>query len=195
MSVLIEVSPNTFEETGSMKHISRLRICRGVSLQHTLQAKAYYSVLPHETWRISIKGLFRNAFLASSGTQTFRRNPGAKIRIIIQLTKKKIKVAYCITSILNCSTVAIVALLQAWCGSSVASLQLRSRFAWAEWSCADDRHRLNPIHGGGITNNSQRQHLNDLMRCFNIINQFSKALFLADSKKKRIFVRFKGYPF
>ena len=27
MSVLIEVSPNTFEETGLMEHISRLKIC------------------------------------------------------------------------------------------------------------------------------------------------------------------------
>ncbi len=32
MSVIIEVSPNTFEETGFIEHISRLRICRGVSL-------------------------------------------------------------------------------------------------------------------------------------------------------------------
>ncbi len=30
MSVFNQVSPNTFEETGSMKHISRLRICLGV---------------------------------------------------------------------------------------------------------------------------------------------------------------------
>ncbi len=28
MSVIIEVSPNTFEETGSIEHISRLSICR-----------------------------------------------------------------------------------------------------------------------------------------------------------------------
>ena len=34
-----------------------------------------------------------------------------------------------------------------------------------------------------------------LMPFFNVINLFQVMLFLADSKKKRIFVRFKGYPF
>ena len=34
-----------------------------------------------------------------------------------------------------------------------------------------------------------------LMPFFNVINLFQVVLFLADSKKKCIFVRFKGYPF
>lgn len=38
MSVLIEVSPNTFEETGAIEHISRLKICYRNSIR--IQAKA-----------------------------------------------------------------------------------------------------------------------------------------------------------
>lgn len=65
MSVIIEVSPNTFEETGIMEHISRLKICYR-DIAYTLKRKHKCSVLPHEIWRIPIIGQYRNAFLAYS---------------------------------------------------------------------------------------------------------------------------------
>ena len=63
MSVIIEVSPNTFEETGIMEHISRLMICYR-DIAYTLKRKHKCSVLPHEIWRIPIIGQYCNAFLA-----------------------------------------------------------------------------------------------------------------------------------
>ena len=65
MSVIIEVSPNTFEETGIMEHISRLMMCYR-DIAYTLKRKHKCSVLPHEIWRIPIIGQYRNAFLAYS---------------------------------------------------------------------------------------------------------------------------------
>ena len=62
MSVVIEVTPITFEGTVLKEHISRLKICYRYSI-HT-QAKAKCSVLLQETWRISITGQYCNAFLA-----------------------------------------------------------------------------------------------------------------------------------
>ena len=65
MSVVIEVTPITFEGTGSKEHISRLKICYS-DIAYTIKRKHKCSVLLHETWRISITGQFCNAFLAYS---------------------------------------------------------------------------------------------------------------------------------
>ena len=65
MSVLIEVSPNTFEETGSNgTYLTPEDMLQRYSIHN--QAKAKCSVPPRETWRISIKGQYCNAFLAYS---------------------------------------------------------------------------------------------------------------------------------
>ena len=52
------------KERGLMEHISRLKICYGIAC--TIKRKHKCSVPPLETWRISIKGQYRNAFLAYS---------------------------------------------------------------------------------------------------------------------------------
>lgn len=62
---LYQVSPNTFTGTGFMEHISRLKICyRGIA--YTIKRKHKCFILPYELWRNSVKGLYRNAFLAYS---------------------------------------------------------------------------------------------------------------------------------
>ena len=45
MSVLIEVSPNTFEETGSMEHISRLTVCWVNSIHNKRKHNAWSLLL------------------------------------------------------------------------------------------------------------------------------------------------------
>ena len=63
MSVLIEVSPNTFEGTGSYRtYLTPVDMLKDIAYTHKRKQKC--SVLLLETWRISIKGQYRNAFLA-----------------------------------------------------------------------------------------------------------------------------------
>ena len=50
---------------GRGEHISRLKICYR-DIAYTIKRKHKCSVPPRETWRISIKGQYRNAFLAYS---------------------------------------------------------------------------------------------------------------------------------
>ena len=61
MSVLLEVLANTFEETGLMKHISRLSVCA----MHTRTSESIYALsLLMKLCQIYNKGHYRNAFLA-----------------------------------------------------------------------------------------------------------------------------------
>ena len=70
MSVIIEVSPNTFEETGFygtyLTSDGMLFSAGRMPADHVYATKRKHlcSIPPHETWRISIIGLCRNAFLA-----------------------------------------------------------------------------------------------------------------------------------
>ena len=67
MSVVIEVTPITFEGTGFIEHISRLWICLGLKAYSIHNKRKHEcSVLLLDIWRISITGQYRNAFLANS---------------------------------------------------------------------------------------------------------------------------------
>jgi hypothetical protein len=86
MSVVIEVTPITFEGTGFIEHISRLWICLGLKAYSIHNKRKHEcSVLLLEIWRISITGQYRNAFLAFFRHTDSRRNLGAKIRILFEL--------------------------------------------------------------------------------------------------------------
>ena len=63
MSVVIEVTPITLEGTVAKEHISRLEVCFE-NVAYIIKRKQKCSVLLLETWRISITGQYRNAFLA-----------------------------------------------------------------------------------------------------------------------------------